>query len=318
MAAASGHCDVRSLIPGTIFRPAQTGQPVVPPLTERTAWITSVSNSCPQSGHTKKAFFPLLAATSEAESLFLLLHIAAAFGHCDARSLMPGATLSPLQTGQPVFPLLTEQTTCSILASNSSPQSGHTNIAFLLHLTAISEADFLFLLLHIAAISGYFDARSLMPGIIFLPAQTEQPVNPLSTERTILKILLSNSCPQSGHTKVSFLLLPAVTSKAKCLSFSLSIAATSGATVAKSFSPTISFWRVFLVLVAFFSSSSYGILMPRVGTDAQAAQLQELACIIIFMLVFMIDFSFVINKNKNAATLPSFEGKSDCFTFNWY
>jgi hypothetical protein len=49
--------------------------------------------------------------------------------------------------------------------------------------------------------------------------------------------------------------------------------------------------------------------MPRVGTGAQAAQLQELACIIIFMLVFMIDFSFVINKNKKAATLPSFEGK---------
>lgn len=54
-----------------------------------------------------------------------------------------------------------------------------------------------FLSLHMAAAIGHLVATSLMPETIFLPAQTGQPVLPFITERTTLKILLSNSCPQS-------------------------------------------------------------------------------------------------------------------------
>lgn len=43
--------------------------------------------------------------------------------------------------------------------------------------------------------------------------------------------------------------------------------------------------------LAFFSSSSYGILMPRVGTDAQAAQLQVLTCITFTKVFIIILFS---------------------------
>ena len=283
--ATSGYCDARSLIPGTTFRPAQTGQPVVPLITERTTSAILVLNSCPQSRHLKRAFSPLPAGTSKADNLFLLLHMAAASGYCDARSLIPGTTFRPAQTGQPVVPLITERTTSAILVLNSCPQSRHLKRAFSPLPAGTSKADNLFLLLHMAAASGYCDARSLIPGTTFRPAQTGQPVVPLITERTTFWITASNSCPQSGQTNVSFLPLPVVTSKARCLSFSLSIAATFGQATARQFSLT----------------ALYGISMPRVGTGAQAAQLQELACIIIFMLVFMIDFSFVINKNKKSS-----------------
>lgn len=76
-------------------------------LTERTTLTIEASNSCPQSRHLKNAFCLLLTATSEAESLFLLLHIAATSGHCDARSLMPGTITRLVQTGQPVVPFST-------------------------------------------------------------------------------------------------------------------------------------------------------------------------------------------------------------------
>ena len=217
----------------------------------------------------------LLAATFEAGSLFLLLHMAAASGHCDARSLMLETTLSPAQTGQPVLPFFTAQTTFPIMALNSCPQSRHLKKAFRVLLTATSEAESLFLPLHMAAISGYFEARSLMPGTILFPAQTGQPVRLFITEWTTLQARVSNSCPQFGHTKVSFLLLPVVTSKASFLSFSLSIAAAFGQATARQFSLT----------------ALYGISMPRDGTGAQAAQLQVLTCITFTKVFIIILFS---------------------------
>ena len=154
------------------------------------------------------------------------------------------------------------------------------------------------MLLHIVATSGYCDARSLIPGTTFRPAQTGQPVVPLPTERTTLQIAASNFCLQSGQTNVSFLPLPVVTSKARCLSFSLSIAATFGQATARQFS---------LML--------YGILMPRVGTVVQAVQLQVVVCIT-FIKAFIIFLFLLVTFeacNKKAATIPLLEEDDSCY-----
>lgn len=126
------------------------------------------SNSCPQSGHTKTAFLWLPAGASLGEQAFLLLHMAAAFGYLVAKSLMPETIFLPAQTGQPVLPFITERTTLKILLSNSCPQSGQTNVNFLLLPAATLLGEKVFLSLHMAATLGHLVATSLMPGITFL------------------------------------------------------------------------------------------------------------------------------------------------------
>ena len=157
----------------------------------------------------------------------------------------------------------------------------------------------MFLLLHMAAISGHFEARSLMPETIFFPAQTGQPVLPFFIEFTTLWIMASNFCPQSGQTKVAFLWLPVVASKARRLSLSLSITAASGQVTARQFSLT----------------TSYGILMPRVGTVVQAVQLQVVVCIT-FIKAFIIFLFLLVTFeacNKKAATIPLLEEDDSCY-----
>ena len=119
MAATFGYLVAKSLMPGTTILPEQIGQPVRPFFTAFTTLRIMVLNSCLQSGHLNNAFILLLTYTSLGEQAFLSLHIAAASGHCEARSLMPGTTVLPAQTGQPVRPFFTEFTTSEILASNS-------------------------------------------------------------------------------------------------------------------------------------------------------------------------------------------------------